>query len=85
MLNSQSSNLHADRLESAIADRTAIFAVIGLGHVGLPLAAAIASTGFRRIGFDAERDKIGLLRCAEFKLGDEGLVLLQLPQRFRAR
>ena len=33
-------------------DRKAVFGVVGLGYVGLPLAVEIASAGFRVIGFD---------------------------------
>jgi UDP-N-acetyl-D-glucosamine dehydrogenase len=65
MLNSQSSNVHANRLEGAIAARTAVVGVIGLGHIGLPLAAAIASAGFRCIGLEAEQAKISLLKAGQ--------------------
>ena len=33
-------------------DRTAIFGVMGLGYVGLPLAVEVAESGYRVIGFD---------------------------------
>jgi UDP-N-acetyl-D-glucosamine dehydrogenase len=45
-----------------ITDRTAVAGVIGLGYVGLPLAAAIARAGFRTIGFDIDPAKPELLR-----------------------
>jgi UDP-N-acetyl-D-glucosamine dehydrogenase len=45
-----------------IADRTAVAGVIGLGYVGLPLAAAIARAGFRTIGFDIDPAKPELIR-----------------------
>ena len=45
-----------------IADRTAVAGVIGLGYVGLPLAAAIARAGFRTIGFDIDPVKPELIR-----------------------
>jgi UDP-N-acetyl-D-glucosamine dehydrogenase len=45
-----------------ITDRTAVAGVIGLGYVGLPLAAAIARAGFRTIGFDIDPAKPDLLR-----------------------
>jgi UDP-N-acetyl-D-glucosamine dehydrogenase len=45
-----------------IIDRTAIAGVVGLGYVGLPLAATIARAGFRTIGFDIDPIKPDLLR-----------------------
>jgi nucleotide sugar dehydrogenase len=45
----------AQCLEASIADRTAIVAIVGQGYVGLPLAVAVASAGFRTIGFDPAR------------------------------
>ena len=45
----------AQRLEAAIVDRTAVVAIVGQGYVGLPLAMAVASAGFRTIGFDPAR------------------------------
>jgi UDP-N-acetyl-D-glucosamine dehydrogenase len=45
-----------------ITDRTAVAGVIGLGYVGLPLAATIARAGFRTIGFDIDPKKPELLR-----------------------
>jgi len=35
--------------------RTAVFGVIGLGYVGLPLTVELAATGYRVIGFDLNR------------------------------
>jgi UDP-N-acetyl-D-glucosamine dehydrogenase len=46
------SNPHAAALAAAIDDRTAVIAVMGLGYVGLPLAAAFHGAGFRVLGFD---------------------------------
>ena len=46
-----------------IADRTAVAGVIGLGYVGLPLAAAIARAGFRTIGLDIDPVKPELIRA----------------------
>jgi len=36
-------------------DRKAVFGVIGLGYVGLPLAVELAEAGYRVIGFDVSR------------------------------
>jgi len=42
--------------------RRAVVGVLGLGYVGLPLAATIAEAGFASVGFDLRRDKIEALR-----------------------
>ena len=47
----------AARLAQRIADREARAGVIGLGYVGLPLAAAAARAGFSVIGFDIDETK----------------------------
>jgi len=36
------------------ADRSAVFGVVGLGYVGLPLAVELASAGFRVLGYDVQ-------------------------------
>lgn len=48
--------MHAT-LAQRIRDRSAIVGVIGLGYVGLPLAAAFARGGFNTIGFDVDEEK----------------------------
>ena len=35
-------------------DRSAVFGVVGLGYVGLPLAVEIAAAGYRVVGFDVK-------------------------------
>lgn len=42
----------ADKLVARAEDRTAIFGVIGLGYVGLPLAVELAEAGYHVVGFD---------------------------------
>jgi UDP-N-acetyl-D-glucosamine dehydrogenase len=39
-------------LQARIEDRTAVVGIIGLGYVGLPLAAEMSASGYRVIGFD---------------------------------
>jgi UDP-N-acetyl-D-glucosamine dehydrogenase len=56
--------LPCDALRRLIADRTATVGVIGLGYVGLPLAAAIARAGFQTIGFDIDATKIRHISAA---------------------
>jgi len=41
--------------------RQAVVGVMGLGYVGLPLAATIAEAGFATIGFDRDGEKIKAL------------------------
>jgi UDP-N-acetyl-D-glucosamine dehydrogenase len=42
------------RLVAQARDRTAVFGVIGLGYVGLPLAVELARAGYRVVGFDVD-------------------------------
>lgn len=44
--------------------------VIGLGYVGLPVAAAFAAKGFRVIGFDVSKSRIEELRAGHDKTGE---------------
>jgi UDP-N-acetyl-D-glucosamine dehydrogenase len=46
-------------------NRRAVVGVIGLGYVGLPLAATIAEAGFASVGFDTKTSKIEALRRGE--------------------
>jgi UDP-N-acetyl-D-glucosamine dehydrogenase len=48
-------------LSGKIERKTAIAGVIGLGYVGLPLACAVARSGFETLGFDIDPKKAGLL------------------------
>lgn len=48
-------------LHEKITSHTARVAIIGLGHVGLPLAVAIAKQGFPIIGIDKNKERIDLL------------------------
>jgi UDP-N-acetyl-D-glucosamine dehydrogenase len=61
MLQSDQVGVQAKSLAAAIADGSATIGIIGLGYVGLPLAATVAQAGFRTIGFDIDRDKVKLL------------------------
>ncbi|HFD15472.1 MAG TPA: nucleotide sugar dehydrogenase, partial [Rhodospirillales bacterium] len=44
---------------------TMLFAPIGLGYVGLPLALAAAEAGYTVLGFDADPDKVARLEAGE--------------------
>jgi len=60
-LDPDNTNAHAAALSEAIANGSATVGVIGLGYVGLPLAAAIARGGFRTVGFDIDATKVAQL------------------------
>lgn len=49
------------KLRDAIANKTAIIGVVGLGYVGLPLIRAFVDAGFQTIGFDVDQKKIAHL------------------------
>ena len=57
-------------LATAITERTATVAVIGLGYVGLPLALAVARAGFGVIRIDAAPEKIAALRTGRSYVSD---------------
>lgn len=50
-------------LQSKLNDRSITVAVIGLGYVGLPLAAAFAHAGVRTVGCDTDPAKIESLKA----------------------
>jgi len=52
-------------LEKAIAEKSAIVGVVGLGYVGLPLIRAFVASGFRTMGFDVDRSKVDRLAAGE--------------------
>ncbi len=52
-------------LEKAIADKSAIVGVVGLGYVGLPLIRAFVAAGFRTMGFDVDQAKVDRLAAGE--------------------
>ncbi|MBW2261475.1 MAG: nucleotide sugar dehydrogenase [Deltaproteobacteria bacterium] len=47
-----------DALIKRIEDRTAVVGIVGMGYVGLPLALAFTSKGFRVLGFDIDPGKV---------------------------
>src|SRR5512135_1865869 len=52
-------------LAKAIADRSAVVGIVGLGYVGLPLALAFVEKGFSVLGFDVDPGKVAALGKAE--------------------
>ncbi|MFU8890278.1 MAG: nucleotide sugar dehydrogenase [Anaerosomatales bacterium] len=57
-------------LERRIADGSAVLGVVGLGYVGLPLAAEMATAGFRVLGFDVVGEKIDALNAGTSYIAD---------------
>ncbi len=55
----------ASELAGRILTRQARAGVIGLGYVGLPLAAAAARGGFPTLGFDIEEEKVARLNAGQ--------------------
>ena len=53
-----------------VRERAAGVGVVGLGYVGMPLAMAFASAGFRVIGFDVAADRVARLMRGESYLMD---------------
>ncbi|MGI8507891.1 MAG: nucleotide sugar dehydrogenase [Gemmatimonadaceae bacterium] len=49
------------RLLDAIADRSAVLGVVGLGYVGLPLSLEFARAGFKVIGYDVSQRAVDQL------------------------
>jgi UDP-N-acetyl-D-glucosamine dehydrogenase len=70
-----------------IETRTALVGIIGLGYVGLPLAARAGRLGFGVVGFDISREKVERLNRGESHVGDvpsEVIAELRVQQRFEA-
>jgi UDP-N-acetyl-D-glucosamine dehydrogenase len=61
--------MHADLL-GKISGRTAKVGVIGMGYVGLPLAARAAGLGFPVLGFEVSAEKAAALNRGESYIGD---------------
>jgi UDP-N-acetyl-D-glucosamine dehydrogenase len=77
----------ADALIERIGARTACIGVVGLGYVGLPLAAATARAGFATFGFDIDPQKAERLNRGDSYIAavaGEELGRLVAAGRFRA-
>ena len=76
-----------EALIALIAERSACVGVVGLGYVGLPLAAATARSGFKTIGFDIDPEKPPRLNRGQSYIDavtDAELGKLIAEQRFTA-
>ncbi len=58
------------KLNKKIEDKSARVGIIGLGYVGLPLAATIAEAGFHAQGFDVQRNRVELVNQGINYIGD---------------
>ncbi|HET6831695.1 MAG TPA: NAD(P)-binding domain-containing protein, partial [Solirubrobacterales bacterium] len=59
--------------------------IVGLGYVGLPLAAAFAEAGHRVSGFDVDRDRVERLNRGESDVEDvPSAALAAFGDRFTA-
>ncbi|MER8479345.1 nucleotide sugar dehydrogenase [Mesorhizobium sp. M1163] len=74
-------------LAEKIESRRAVVGIIGLGYVGLPLAAACVRGGFRTRGFDVDAGKISILNGGSSYIdavGSEEIARYVLSGRFNA-
>ncbi len=63
-------SIHKNELHQKLDDRSAKVVVLGLGYVGLPLAAVLAEAGFKVTGVDPDQEKISLLNQGISYIGD---------------
>ena len=56
-------------LRRALTAKRAVIGVCGLGYVGLPLALATSTAGFRVVGFDIDESKVERLKLKDSYLG----------------
>ena len=59
-----------DALISSLSDHSAKIGILGLGYVGLPLAAAFGEAGFQVIGIDPDPRKVNSLKNGESYVQD---------------
>ena len=52
-------------LLAALADKSAVIGIIGIGYVGLPLCLRFAEAGYKTIGFDIDPAKVDKLNAGQ--------------------
>ena len=60
----------ADQLIQKAEQRDALFGIIGLGYVGLPLAVELANAGFKVLGFDVSQRVVDSLNAGKSHIKD---------------
>ncbi|HXG02270.1 MAG TPA: nucleotide sugar dehydrogenase [Candidatus Binatia bacterium] len=78
---------HAQNLADKLARADAHVVVVGLGYVGLPLAAAFGRAGFRVTGVDVDLERVSRVNAGRSYIGDvadQDLGPLVLGGRLRA-
>lgn len=68
----------SEELFSAIRRRTMPIAVIGLGYVGLPVAATLASAGFAVTGIERDAEKVAQVNRGQCPIGGDEPGLAEL-------
>ena len=62
---------HAGKaLEQKLQEGTAVYGVVGLGYVGLPLASTMAQAGHKVIGFDISEEKVAAAAAGKSYIAD---------------
>jgi UDP-N-acetyl-D-glucosamine dehydrogenase len=77
----------ASDLDSLYRDKRATIGIIGLGYVGMPLALAAWTAGFRVVGFDVDRDKVDAINKGQSYLKhipSEAIAAAVRAERLRA-
>jgi UDP-N-acetyl-D-glucosamine dehydrogenase len=76
-------SIHTELLQK-IESRTATIGIIGLGYVGLPLAAHAGRIGYPIVGFDVNREKVEQINRGESYIADvPGAAIGQLREQRR--
>jgi UDP-N-acetyl-D-glucosamine dehydrogenase len=57
-------------LQERLRDGSAVYGVVGLGYVGLPLAVEMAGSGHKVIGMDIAADKVAQVNAGESYIAD---------------
>jgi UDP-N-acetyl-D-glucosamine dehydrogenase len=57
-------------LEQRLRDGSAVFGVVGLGYVGLPLAVEMAKAGNKVVGFEVSAEKVALVSAGNSYIPD---------------
>jgi nucleotide sugar dehydrogenase len=65
--------LSTEELDEKIANKDLVIGVVGLGYVGLPLAAVFADKGFNVVGYDIDEKRILDLKDGKIIIKETGL------------